>query len=107
VLWALPAGHLEDGPPRVGAEAAGDRAGEVVGPAQRRAGAGDRVLELTGRGNGVDLTGVEPAVGEGGAGGVGGQVDRRAPAVVRTVQQLGGLTHADHHGRTGIEVVDV
>ena len=101
VLGPLPAHGLEDGPRRIGADAAGHGAGEVVGLAERGDGAGVRDLELADGGDQIDVGG-EGRGGErilqGRARRRPGEIGGRLGFVVRRVDPLRGFADADDHG---------
>ena len=102
VLRALAADLFPDGPGGMGPDPLGDRAGEVVGTAERgiETGAGD--LELADGGDHVDgvLQGAGgPGVREGGPGRGCGKVGGGEGGIVRGIDPFRRFADADDHGR--------
>ncbi len=105
VLRALAACDLQDRPARVHADSGRDRAGVVVGAAQRRFGTRGGDLELPHAGDGVDDRRVDAGVLECRPGRLGGEADRGEPPVVRRVEGVAHLAHTDDDRSARVEFI--
>jgi hypothetical protein len=106
VIRCCGAGHFEDRPARIRADARSYRSRVVVGSTQGSYRLRRRRLELADAADGIDgcrhCDRVDPGVSKCALGRFGGELDRRQSPVVRRIQLFGGLTAADEHRRAGV-----